>query len=251
MASSSLSYDSDASLVSYDSDDNIDSVSKEKIPLPFIKPKEYPHYIIVGHGQVNSMNTFTNMTHCKINYFCRRGGVMLAYLHDRAYFIDQMQKTCEKRIVVKEDLSYGEEIDNTEYIATNVSESRLFGIYSCNVLDSPIFRFELNTIYTLETLLNFLSRYTKSNNSSEYFEVSILGCRPVDEQKYQAPKHIHGESILGKRKFGKNGGKRRKIKTRKIKTRKIKTRKIKTRKIKTRKIKTRKIKARNQKEKYK
>ena len=219
MPSSSLSYDSDASLVSYDSDDFIDSISKEKIPLPFIKPKEYPHYIIAGHGRVSSMNRFTNMTQCKINYFCTRGNVMLAYLDSRTHFIDQMEKMCKKRIVVKEELGYGEEIDNTEYIATNEREAGLFGIYACNVLDGPIFPFELNRIYTLETLLNFLSSYTKNNNSSEYFEVSILGCRPVDEEKYQAPKHIHGESILGKRKFGKNGGKTRKIKTRKIKAR--------------------------------
>ena len=237
MASSSLSYDSDASLESYDdSDANADLVSNIIPPPIFIIPKEYPHYIIVGHGRVNSV-TFTNMTRCKINYLCRRGDVMRSYIHSATHLIDHMEKMCKNRIVVKEHLGYGEEIDNTEYKATNEIESRLFGIYTCDVLDSPIFGFQLNTTYYLETLLNFLKNYTKRNNSSEYFEVSIIGCRPVDDRPtgYEIAQDLHMERLTGqKRTFSNIGGKPRKIKTRKIKTRKIKTRKIKRRKIKTR-----------------
>lgn len=179
------------------------------------RPKILPHYIIVGHGQVRSYATFQNIYKCNINYFCTRGNVMLGYLHNRQYLIDQMSKMCNKNIIVKEVLKYGEEIDNTEYSATNEIEEQLFGIYACGNLDAPIFRLELTRTYTLEELLYIIRNYTINYYNTDYFEVSIIGCRPVDEKPYIQPKEIHTERLTGsKRKYSQIGtGKKSKKKS--------------------------------------
>jgi len=157
----------------------------------FKTPKILPHYIIVGHGQVRSYATFQNIYKCNINYFCTRGNVMLGYIDNRQYLIEQINKMCNKNIIVKEVLKYGEEIDNTEYSATNEIEEQLFGIYVCGNLDAPIFRFDLTRTYTLEELLRIIKNYTINYYNTDYFEVSIIGCRPVDENPYIEPKEIH------------------------------------------------------------
>jgi len=176
-------------------------------------PKILPHYIIVGHGQVRSYATFQNNYKCNINYFCTRGNVMLGYIHHKQYLIQQMNKMCKKNIIVKEILKYGEEIDNTEYSATNEIERQLFGIYACNNLDEPIFRFDLRRIYTLEELLYFINSYTIANYYTDHFEVSIIGCRPVDEIPYIEPKEIYTERLTGsKRKLSQIGLGRKKSK---------------------------------------
>lgn len=182
------------------------------------RPEILPHYIIVGHGQVRSYATFQNIYKCNINYFCTRGNVMLGYIHNREYLIEQMNKMCKKNIIVKEILKYGEEIDNTEYSATNQIEEQLFGIYLCDNLDQPIFRFELGRIYTLEELLHFINNYTINYYNTDYFEVSIIGCRPVDENPYIEPKEIHTERLTGtKRKYSQIGFGRKKTKKKNIK----------------------------------
>ena len=168
----------------------------------FKRPKFLPHYIIVGHGQVRSYATFQNIYKCNINYFCTRGNVMLGYINNRQYLIEQMNTMCNKNIIVKEVLKYGEEIDNTEYSATNEIEEQLFGIYVCGNLDEPIFRFDLTRTYTLEELLRIIRNYTINYYNTDYFEVSIIGCRPVDENPYIEPKQIHTERLTGtKRKY--------------------------------------------------
>jgi len=182
----------------------------------FKTPKILPHYIIVGHGQVRSYATFQNIYKCNINYFCTRGNVMLGYIHNRQYLIEQMNKMCNKNIIVKEVLKYGEEIDNTEYSATNEIEERLFGIYVCENLDAPIFRFDLSRTYTLEELLHNIRNYTINYYNTDYFEVSIIGCRPVDENPYIEPKEIHTERLTGsKRKYSQIGSDRKKSKRKK------------------------------------
>ena len=204
------------------------------------KPKIIPHYVIVGHGQVRSYATFQNIYNCNINYFCTRGNVMLGYLDNRQYLIEQMNKMCKKNIIVKEILKYGEEIDNTEYSATNEKEKQLFGIYICGNLDEPIFRFELGRIYTLDELLRFINNYTISNSYSNYFEVSIIGCRPVDENPYIVPKEIHTEKLTGtKRKYSQIGTGKKKNKRKSKKSKKYKkTRNIKNIKNFKKKYKT-------------
>ena len=170
------------------------------------RPEILPHYIIVGHGQVRSYATFQNIYKCNINYFCTRGNVMLGYIHNRQYLIEQMNRMCNKNIIVKEVLKYGEEIDNTEYSATNEIEQQLFGIYVCSNLDAPIFRFDLTRTYTLEELLHIIRNYTINYYNTDYFEVSIIGCRPVDENPYIEPKEIHTERLTGsKRKYSQIG----------------------------------------------
>lgn len=166
------------------------------------RPEILPHYIIVGHGQVRTYATFQNIYKCNINYFCTRGNVMLGYIHNREYLIEQINRMCNKNIIVKEVLKYGEEIDNTEYSATNEIEQQLFGIYVCSNLDAPIFRFDLTRTYTLEELLRIIRNYTVEYYNTDYFEVSIIGCRPVDKNPYIEPKEIHTERLTGsKRKY--------------------------------------------------
>ena len=187
------------------------------------KPDILPHYIIVGHGQVRSYATFQNIYKCSINYFCTRGNVMLGYIHNKQLLIEQMEKMCRKNITIKEILKYGEEIDNTEYSATNEIEEQLFGIYICGNLDDPIFRFELGRIYTLEELLYFINNYTISNYYTNYFEISVIGCRPVDEIPFIEPISIHSERITGsKRKHGQIGFGRKKSKRKNKKCKNLK-----------------------------
>ena len=172
-----------------------------------------PHYIIVGHGQVRSYATFQNNYNATINYYCTRGNVMLGFIHHREFLIEQMNKLCNKNIISKERLKYGEEIDNTEFSATNEIEEGLFGIYICDNLDAPIYRFLLGRTYTLEELLRIIKNYTINYYNTDYFEVSIIACRPVDENPYIEPKEIHTERLTGsKRKYSQIGSDRKKSK---------------------------------------
>lgn len=222
-------------LPDYEEIENLNDVEesiKKKFKLDkkkYKKPDIIPHYIIVGHGQVRSYAKFQNIYNCIINYFCTRGNLMLAYLHYRPYLIQQMENMCNRNIISKEILNYGEEIDNTEFSATNEIEANLFGVYSCDNLDMPIFNFELQRIYTLEELLSFLELYTIRNSYTNYFEVSIIGCRPVDEKSSLKPDKIYTEHLTGsKRKYSQIAGKKNK-KTKKNNKKNTKT-KVKKRK---------------------
>lgn len=187
------------------------------------RPEILPHFIILGHGQVRSYSTFQNIYRCNINYFCTRGNVMLGYIDNRQYLIEQMNKMCNKNIIVKEVLKYGEEIDNTEFSATNEIEQRVFGIYVCENLDAPIFRFDLSKTYTLEELLHNIRNYTINYYNTDYFEVSIIGCRPVDDKPYIEPKEIHTERLTGsKRKYSQIGSAKKSKKRNKRKYKKSK-----------------------------
>ena len=202
------------SLPDYEDIDEISEPLEKKYKLNdkkmYKKPAIIPHYIIVGHGQVREFSTFQNNYNATINYFCTRGNVMLGFIHHREFLIDQMNKMCNKNIISKETLKYGEEIDNTEYSATNEIEERLFGIYTCDNLDAPIYRFILGRRYTLEELLYFINNYTINTYQHNYFEVSILGCRPVDNKPYTIPTQVHTERLTGsKRKYSQIAGKRK------------------------------------------
>lgn len=225
-------------LPDYQEDEEDEEASGKKYSLDYIKtykrPKILPHYIIVGHGQVRSYSTFQNIYKCNINYFCTRGNVMLGYIHNRQYLIEQMNKMCNKNIIVKELIKYGEEIDNTEYSATNEIERQLFGIYVCSNLDAPIFRFDLTRIYTLEELLRIIRNYTIDYYNTDYFEVSIIGCRPVDENPYIEPREIHTERLTGsKRKYSQIGTGKKSKKKNKRKYKKSKNSKNFKREYKT------------------
>lgn len=198
------------SLPDYEDIDELSEPLEKKYKLNdkkiYKKPTIIPHYIIVGHGQVRSYATFQNNYNATINYYCTRGNVMLGFIHHREFLIDQMNKMCNKNIISKERLKYGEEIDNTEFSATNEIEEGLFGIYICDNLDAPIYRFILGRTYTLEELLYFINNYTINTYQHNYFEVSILGCRPIDENPYIEPKEIHTERLIGsKRKYSQIG----------------------------------------------
>lgn len=199
------------------------------------RPEILPHYIIVGHGQVRSYATFQNNYNATINYYCTRGNVMLGFIHHREFLIDQMNKMCNKNIISKERLKYGEEIDNTEFSATNEIEEGLFGIYICDNLDAPIYRFLLGRTYTLEELLHIIRNNAVNYYNTDYFEVSILGCRPIDENPYIEPKEIHTERLTGsKRKYSQIGtGKKKSKKKNKRKYKKSKKSKNLKREYKT------------------
>ena len=135
---------------------------------------------------------------------------MLGFIHHREFLIYQINKMCNKNIISKETLKYVEEIDNTEYSATNEIEQQLFGIYICDNLDAPIYRFVLGRTYTLEELIYFINNYTINTHQHNYFEVSILGCRPVDNKPYIIPRELHTERLTGsKRKYSQIAGKRK------------------------------------------
>lgn len=228
-------------LPDYEELDDLEESMEKKFKIDkknYKKPQIIPHYIIVGHGQVRSYAKFTNIYNCNINYFCTRGNLMLGYLHNSNYLNEQMKIMCDKRLISKEILKYGEEIDNTEFSALNEIEGRLFGIYTCNNLDMPIFKFDLQRVYTLEELLHFLENYTIMNSYTNYFEVSILGCRPVDDEISYKPDEIYTEKLTGsKRKYSQMGGKNNKktLKKNKKKTHKRKNQKKKLIKRKTNK----------------
>lgn len=230
----------------------IEKKYKLDVMKSYKRPEILPHYIILGHGQVRSYATFQNIYKCNINYFCTRGNVMLGYIHNRQYLIEQMNRMCNKNIIVKEILKYGEEIDNTEYSATNEIEEQLFGIYICTNLDAPIFRFDLTRTYTLEELLHIIRNYTINYYNTDYFEVSIIGCRPVDENPYIEPKEIHTERLTGsKRKYSQIGTGKKTKKTKKKNKRKYKkSKKCKKNKNFKREYKT-KRKYKKSKRKYK
>ena len=155
------------------------------------KPKKLPHYIIVGHGEVRETSTFKNTYNVILNYFCTRGNVMLGFIDKRDNLIEQMNKLCKKKIISKEILNYGEEIDNTEYSVSNENERKMFGIYSCDNLDYPIYSFDVGRIYTLEELLNYISNITIKIYNTNFFEVSIMGCRNIEGKTYIEPEEVY------------------------------------------------------------
>ena len=83
------------------------------------RPEILPHFIIVGHGQVRSYATFQNIYKCNINYFCTRGNVMLGYIDNRQYLIEQINKMCNKNIIVKEVLK-----SKNSYPAKNIGTEK-------------------------------------------------------------------------------------------------------------------------------
>jgi len=201
------------------------AIKKYLIKKPKIKKnKDIPHFIIVGHGMIREGQTFINRFNCKIQYYCTRGNVMLGYINNREYLIEQLENMCNKKIIEKNIYEYGDEIDNAEYLALNDNESRLMGIYTCDNLDTPLHNLLVNRIYTLEELLIYINNYSNQIYNSKSFLVSILGCRPIDEKPYIIPKHIYGEKLTGtKRKRGQYGGKKKTRKKKKsIKRRKYK-----------------------------
>lgn len=230
-------------LADYEDIINNDKMNEDKLnkiiykkPSDKLKTNKHPHYIIVGHGEVREGQTFVNKHNCNIHYFCRRGNIMLGYLNDREYLIEQMQKMCNKKIIEKENFCYGDEIDNTEYLAQTELETRLLGIYLCDNLDSPIYNFSLKRRYTLEELLDFINNYTKQIYNTNYFLVSILGCRAIQDKPYIIPNHIYGEKLTGtKRKRGQYGGKQ-KIKSKKRNIKNGKNRRNYTRKYRIKNI---------------